>query len=113
MTTEKKLAETHETLTKIMNKLLRVFLESVNQNTNDIRYWCEKLQLHNSISEALGDHLKGLTEEMADADKEKDSEQCKESWRLALQEQKRNLAALVEVAESYQNTTAHLLKQLD
>ncbi|MCH8172639.1 MAG: hypothetical protein IIA70_04935 [Proteobacteria bacterium] len=45
--------------------------------------------------------------------KEKDSEMCKKSWRLVLEEKQRNLATLAETTESYRKTIAHLLKQLD
>jgi len=97
----------------VLVKLFRVFRESVSQANIDNLYWIEKLQLYNSIGEALSDHLKELTDAIADFDKEKDSEGCKESWRLVLKEQQRNLATLAEVTESYRKTTAQLLKQLD
>ncbi len=97
----------------VLGVLFLVFRESIRQTNNDKRYWIEKLQLNNSIGEALSDHLKELTDAMADADEEKDREGCKESWRLVLREQQRDLATLAEVTESYRKTTAQLLKQLD
>ncbi len=61
----------------------------------------------------MSDYLKELVDEMTDNDKGKDSEECKESWRLVLKEQERNLATLGELAGSYRKTIAHLLKQLE
>jgi len=44
----------------VLVKLFRVFRESISQANNDKRYWIEKLQLYNSIGEALSDRQKNL-----------------------------------------------------
>ena len=61
----------------------------------------------------LKNHIISLILSSKDDDKDKDSEECKESWRLALKEQQRNLETLGEVIDSHRRTAAQLLKQLD
>ena len=115
-TSEKKSAKPLKKTTvtyDVMQQLFNVFKESINQTNNDKRYMLEKLKFFNSIGEALSDYLKELVDEMAENDKGKDSEKCKESWRVVLKEQERNLATLGELADSYRKTIANLLKQLE
>lgn len=100
-------------MSSVLGELFNVFRESIREANHDKRYWIEKLQLYNSIGQALSDHLKELTDAMADTDMDKDSEECKESWRVVLEEQQRNLETLGEATESYRKTVVHLLKQLD
>jgi hypothetical protein len=97
----------------VMTKLFHVFKDSIRQMNNDKQYFLEKLKFFNDIGEALSDYLKELCDEMAEHDNGKDSEKCKESWRVVLKEQERNLTTLGELADSYRKTIAHLLKQLE
>ncbi|MCK5208905.1 MAG: hypothetical protein KAQ62_09520 [Cyclobacteriaceae bacterium] len=98
--------------TTVMHKLFIIFKKSINQMNNDQKYWIDKLQYHNEIGQALSEHLKELTEEMA-GENVKECDESKQSWKIVLKEQQRNLESLREIAEYYLRTTATLLKKLD
>ena len=97
----------------VMKTLFFTFKESIEAVQKDKLAMIEKLNLFNSIAEAFSDYLKEFTDAMAAIDSDKDSKECRESWRSILIKQKQDLATLVEAAESYRETTAKLLKQLD
>ena len=96
-----------------LGNLLSVFKESISQLNSDQRYWIEKLELHNSIGEALLEHLAELTDSLTEANKEKYNDRCKESWRRTLKQLQCDLTTLTETTESFRNTTSKMLKRLD
>jgi hypothetical protein len=97
----------------VLVSLYHVFKESITQQNNDMQYMFEKLALYNSMGEAMADHIKELADAMADADRDKDNEECTKSWRLFLRKQQRNLTTLADLAETCQKTTAQLFEKLN
>jgi hypothetical protein len=103
----------NNTTTNVMASLFQVFKQSIDSMNEDTRYWTEKLALANAIGDALADRLKELNDAMAGSEEKDDEDDCKESWRLVLQQQQRELATLAETAQQLRKTTLTMLKQLD